>query len=179
MDDQAGGKAGLVQATAATGFAARPRAVRADTAIGLPPGPEAGVFAQTVVLHRDPLGVLRRAQARHGDVFTLRLLTVRPLVIVSDPGLTSLLLEADPAKAHAGEARRRVLPFASPRSIFGADEAQHRAARHRVADVFTPEAMEGRRPRMAEIATRHVGSWPRGRPFRLLSRMRAVTDEIF
>jgi hypothetical protein len=41
------------------------------------------VLAQTVALHRDPLGTLRRAQARFGDIFTLRLTTVRPLVVVA------------------------------------------------------------------------------------------------
>jgi cytochrome P450 len=32
---------------------------------------------------------------------------------------------------------------------------------------------------MARIAERHASSWPRGRPFRLLSRLRSLADEIF
>jgi cytochrome P450 len=32
---------------------------------------------------------------------------------------------------------------------------------------------------MREIAARHAESWPTGRPFRLLERMREITDEIF
>jgi hypothetical protein len=51
----------------------------------LPNGPSARVLAQTFALHRDPLGTLRRAQARFGDVFTLRLTTVRPVVVVANP----------------------------------------------------------------------------------------------
>src|SRR3954469_8778933 len=82
----------------------------------LPDGPRAGVLAQTVALHRDPLGMLRRARARFGDVFTLRLTTVRPVVVVADPVEVEALLRADPEHAHAGEARREMLPMASPRS---------------------------------------------------------------
>jgi hypothetical protein len=60
--------------------------------------------------------VLRRARARHGDVFTLRLATVRLLVVVARVDEVEVLLTADPHAAHAGEARRRILPLASPTS---------------------------------------------------------------
>jgi cytochrome P450 family 135 len=48
-----------------------------------------------------------------------------------------------------------------------------------VAALFAPEAVAHRRPAMAAVAARHVDAWPRGRPFHLLARMRAVVDEIF
>src|SRR5947209_3049668 len=32
---------------------------------------------------------------------------------------------------------------------------------------------------ITRIAERHVEDWPRGRPFRLLARMRLLADEIF
>ena len=70
----------------------------------LPPGPELPALAQAVAYHRDPLGVLLRARARYGPEFTLRV--TKPIVFVSDPALR--------ADANAGEARRTVLPLASP-----------------------------------------------------------------
>jgi cytochrome P450 family 135 len=145
----------------------------------LPPGPDAGVLAQTLAFHRKPLAFLRRAQERYGDVFTVRLLTVRPLLVIAHPAAVEKLLGADPESAHAGEGRRRVLPFASPRSIFGADAERHRAARGRVARAMSEEAMSHRRPEIARIASRHASEWPRDRPFRLLPRLRTLTDEIF
>jgi cytochrome P450 len=145
----------------------------------LPDGPRAGVLAQTVALHRDPLGTLRRARARYGDVFTLRLTTVRPLVVVASPAEVEPLLSADPQRARAGEARREMLPMASPRSIFGSDGAHHDAARRRVAGLFAPEAVAQRADPIAACAAEHVAGWPRGRPFRLLPRLRALVDEVF
>jgi cytochrome P450 family 135 len=145
----------------------------------LPDGPAVGPLLQTVALHRDPLGVLRRAAARHGDVFTLRLATVRPIVVVARPDEVEPLLAADPRGARAGEARRRMLPVASPRSIFGSDGERHRVARARLAALFAPEAIQARRAEMADIAVQHVSTWPRSRPMRLLPRLRALVDAIF
>jgi cytochrome P450 len=122
---------------------------------------------------------LRARQLEFGDVFTIRLLTARPVVVAAAPESVDELLEADPASAHAGEARRGVLPFASPRSVFGGDEEAHRAASSRVEPSLSAEAIGGQLEEMVAIASRHAAQLPRGRPFRLLTRMRAVTDEIF
>jgi len=145
----------------------------------LPPRHRGGVLSQTVHFHRDPLGFLRAAQAELGDVFTIRLLTVRPLAIVADPEAAATLLDSDYGTGRAGEARRALLPFAAARSVFGADGGAHAAARARIAPAFAPEAMAGRRRAIAEIASRHASRWSTQRPFRLLEAMREITDEVF
>jgi cytochrome P450 family 135 len=145
----------------------------------LPPGPSADRLTQGTLFHRDPLGFLRRNREQFGDVFTIHLAVSGPMVVFASPAAMPQLLDSDPERAHAGEARRRILGMVSPRSVLGADDARHRTARGRVAGVFTPEAMDGRRDAMARIAEMHVAQWPRGRPFRLLPRMRALADEVF
>jgi cytochrome P450 family 135 len=99
--------------------------------------------------------------------------------VVAEPEAVEALLGADPQRAHAGEARRAVLPFASPRSVFGGDADRHRAARARIAPAFAPAAIDPRREAIAALAERHAAQWPTGRPFRLLSRVRTLCDEIF
>jgi cytochrome P450 len=144
-----------------------------------PPGPDSNVFAQTVAFHRDPLEFLRRQWKRFGDVFQIRLLTARPTFVVTEPQAVKDLLGADPERAQAGEGRRAVLPFAASRSVFGGDAEAHRAARARIAPAFSPEVIDSRRDGIAAIAARHAAAWPTGRPFRLLSRVRALCDEVF
>src|SRR4051812_13712066 len=144
-----------------------------------PPGPDANVLTQTVAFQRDPLEFLRRQQEEFGDVFRIRLLTARPTFVVADPEAVESLLDSDSERAHAGEARRAVLPFASPSSVFGGDGEAHRSARARIAPAFAPEAIDSRREAIAAIAERHAAEWPLGRPFRLLSRLRTLCDEIF
>jgi cytochrome P450 len=96
-------------------------------------------------------------------------------VIVPDAALAAGLPESDPHGSHAGQARRAVLPMASPRSVFGGDEAAHDAAHAAQVGWFA----DPDRDAIAAIAREHVARWPRGRPFRLLPRMRALADAIF
>ncbi|HEV7528151.1 MAG TPA: cytochrome P450 [Solirubrobacteraceae bacterium] len=145
----------------------------------LPPGPAHGRLAGTVAFHRNPLAALRSAQAQFGDVFTLRLATTGPVVVACAPADVARLLDADPESAGAGAARRGMLPQASPLSVFGADGAEHRQARERIAPAFAAEALRGRAAEIAQIASRHVERWPDRRPFRLLPRMRLLADEVF
>src|SRR5215204_3327983 len=137
----------------------------------LPPGPDAGRLAQTVMLTRNPLGVLRAWRARFGPVFTIRT-TNGPMVVVGAAEELVRVAELDPGSAHAGEARRRVLPQASPRSVFGGDGEAHGAASARVHDALTPPAVARLEPDITAIAQRHAASWPSGRPFRLRVRLR-------
>ncbi len=145
----------------------------------LPPGPALPATAQTLLLHRDPLGVLLRSRARHGPVFTLRLAMKGPMVVVAAPEALEPLLDADAATAHAGEARRMILPLASPRSPFGADGEEHRAIRGVMEPAFSPQRIAASEAAIAAIAAGHVARWPTGRPFRLLPRMRGVATDVF
>src|SRR3954451_2168093 len=145
----------------------------------LPPGPSVGALTQGTLFHRDPLGVLRRCQLRYGDVFTLRLPTARQMVIVADPSAVGAIAGADPIVATTGAGRRRILGMASPRSVLGADQEQHRIARLAVASALTPQALEPHAADLAELASRHAARWPRGRPFRLLPRMKTLADDVF
>ena len=124
--------------------------------------------------------MLRGLQAQFGDVFTIRLATARPLVVVADPDAVAALADSDPVAAHAGEARRRIAPMASTRGAFGGDGEQHRAARRRIADGLRPDALRLGSESMARFAEKHADAWPRGgEAFRLLDRMRQLVDDVF
>lgn len=145
----------------------------------LPPGPDAPAVVQTVRLSRDPIGTLAAARRRYGDVFTLRLTRVGPLVVVAAPDAVGPLLEADPAGAAAGTARRRLLAVLPPASVLGADGAEHRTARARLAPAFAVPRLERLTARFAAVAGAHAARWPVGRPFALLPRVRALALDVF
>jgi hypothetical protein len=145
----------------------------------LPNGPEIGRLAGTISFHRDPLGFLRRCQQDFGDVFTIRLTTVGPVVAICDPSSVVGLADSDPGHTRAGEARRAVLPMASPLSVFGGDGAEHDGARERIAAAFSPGAIDASAGAIATIIMRHIDRWPRSRPTRLLPLMRRLADEVF
>ncbi len=148
-----------------------------------PPGPTLPALVQTVAYHRDPLGVLRRARARYGPVFTLRV--PDPVVFVADPQAVGPLVDA----GRAGSARRTILPLTSPHSLFGADDGEHRMLRRRVRAEVRHDRWRGDRGDRARahrhLAARHAvpavaadaepldrGVRPRDPRARLLGRVR-------
>jgi cytochrome P450 len=151
---------------------------RPQGGLRLPPGPDQGRLAQTVMLASDPLRLLRLLRSRFGPVFTVRS-TNGPLVVIGSADALSTVTDLDPGGAHAGEARRRVLPQASPLSVFGGDGDAHRDASARVHDALTPAAISALEPGIAEIARRHAASWPARRPFQLRVALRDVADEVW
>jgi cytochrome P450 len=86
---------------------------------------------------------------------------------------------ADPVVATTGAGRRRVLGIASPQSVLGADQDRHRVARQTVAPAFTPQALDPHRDAISRLAGDHARRWPRGRPFRLLPRVKTLADDVF
>ena len=141
----------------------------------LPPGPQTGRLTQAVAFHRDPLGFLSDCRERFGDLFMIHMAVTGPMMVVADPGAIDAIVGAP----DGGAARRRILGMVSPRSILGADGAQHGQARGRIEGAFTDQALAPLAGAMTEIADRHAATWPARRPFRLLPRMRALLDEIF
>jgi cytochrome P450 family 135 len=132
-------------------------------------------LVQGLAFHRHPLAFLRERQRRCGDRFEIRLAVAGPMRVVADPQAIDELIQDD----RGGEARRQILGMVSEASVLGADPPHHAEARGRLEPPFAAEAVARLGEAMEEIADRHAASWPRGRPFRLLPRMRALLDEVF
>jgi cytochrome P450 len=111
-------------------------------------------------------------------VFTLRFPYKAPLVFVAAADALDELLQGDPQRAHAGAARRAILPQASTVSPFGGDAAAHQASRARMWPGFSSDRIAVIEPQIAELAAEHVRRWPVGRPFQLLEAMRQLCTEI-
>jgi cytochrome P450 family 135 len=131
-----------------------------------------------VIVARDPLRTLQRLCSRFGPVFTLRT-TNGPMVVVGAAEELARVVELDPGAGHAGAARRRVLPQAAKRSVFGGDAEAYRAASGRISGALAPAAISELEAGIVSIAERHAASWPGGRPFRLRVRLRDVADEVW
>lgn len=156
-----------------------PTARPGGAAPAVPPGPGLPAALQTVLWHRRPEPWMARLRERYGDLVTVRTAVAGTAVAVLDPGEARRLAESDPEHAHTGEGRRTVLGMVSPRSVLGGDGAVHRDARAAVASAFSAERLDRLGPEVARITAAHVRTWPRGRPVRLLPRLRAVTDHVF
>ena len=145
----------------------------------LPPGPSTPPAIQTVEWIARPTAFLRRAQARHGEPFTLRLAwTDGPMVLTSDPAEIKRIYAAPPAVLHAGESSAFLEPFAGPRSILVLDGDEHMRERRRMLPPFHGDELRRWRETMAAVAEEELDRWTPGRPLRALAPMQAIALEV-
>jgi cytochrome P450 len=145
----------------------------------LPPGPSAPAALQTYEWIARPTTLMRRAQARYGEPFTLRLAwSDAPMVFTSDPAEIKRVYAAPPDQLRAGASSAFLEPFAGPRSILVLDGAEHLRERRLMLPPFHGEALARWRETMARVAEEELAGWEPGRPLHALERMQAVALEV-
>jgi cytochrome P450 len=145
----------------------------------LPPGPASPAALQTYEWIARPTALLRRAQARYGEPFTIRTLWAdAPMVLVSDPEDVRRVFTAEPGVLRGGESSSILEPFAGPSSILLLDGAEHLRQRRLMLPPFHGERVQAYRRVVAELAEREVASWPPGVAFAALGRMQALTLDV-
>ena len=145
----------------------------------LPPGPKAPSALQTVEWIVRPTALLRRAQARYGEPFTIRTAwSDAPLVLTSDPAEIKRVYAAPPDVLQGGEAAGFLEPFAGRNSILILHGPEHARQRKLVMPPFHGEALKRWTDTMAEVAHEELDTWPLGTPLKTLPRMRALTLEV-
>jgi cytochrome P450 family 135 len=145
----------------------------------LPPGPSAPTALQTCEWVARPTTLMRRAQARYGEPFTLRLAwSDAPMVFTSDPNEIKRVYAAPPEELRAGASSTFLEPFAGPRSILVLDGEEHLKERKLMLPPFHGEQLQRWRETMASVAEEELASWAPGKPVRTLERMQAVALDI-
>ncbi len=144
----------------------------------LPPGPRgpSALVAMRFLL-RGPQ-FLESCRDRYGDVFTIRLNTGRTVVIAGDPAIAKEAFQGSPDDLHAGAGNVVLKPILGARSVLLLDGAEHLRQRRLMLPAFHGERMRAYGETMTEVAERHVGRWPVGRPFAVHPTMQAITLEI-
>ena len=145
----------------------------------LPPGPREPAALQTVEWIVRPTALLRRAQARFGEPFTLRTAwSDAPLVLVSDPAEIKRVYAAPPDVLQGGESAAFLEPFAGASSILILHGDEHLRQRRLMLPPFHGEALKRWAATMSEIAHAELDTWEPGRPLNARERMQRLTLEV-
>jgi cytochrome P450 len=145
----------------------------------LPPGPREPRALQTVEWIVRPTALLRRAQARYGEPFTLRTAWMdAPMVLVSDPAEIKRVYAAGPDELQGGQGSAVLEPFAGPRSILILDGEEHLRRRRQMLPPFHGDALRRWTATIAEVAHEELDTWTPNRPLKALPRMQALTLEV-
>jgi len=125
-----------------------------------------------------PQPILDRWRREHGDMFTMRIPSEPPWVMLSDPEAVKTVFRGDPRLLHAGAANEILRPVVGDHSILLLDEATHMKARKLLLPPFHGERMQRHQATMEAAARREVERWPLGETFALHPRMQALTLEV-
>jgi cytochrome P450 family 135 len=145
---------------------------------GLPPGPSLPAPLQTLAWVTRPKPFLRRAQAEHGDQFTIRIFQRDAMVVLADPEHVKQVFTGPADVLRAGEANEVLMPVLGPHSVLLLDGAEHLRQRRLMLPAFHGERMRLYRDAMVEATQREVATWPIGEPVALAPRFQAITLEV-
>ncbi len=145
----------------------------------LPPGPREPAALQTVEWIVRPTALLRRAQARYGEPFTLRTAwSDAPMVLVSDPDEIKRVYGAPGDVLRGGESAGFMEPFTGASSILILHGDEHLRQRRLMLPPFHGEALRRWTGAMAEIAHAELDTWTPGVPLHGRERMQRLTLEV-
>jgi cytochrome P450 family 135 len=165
--------------TAATEQAPLAAAPAAGAHTGLPPGPRAPAFLQTLAWALAPTWVMDGCRRRLGEAFTL---TFSPsgmkLVLISDPEAVKTVFTAPPDVAPSGAGSSPVASVMGPSSVIVLTGPEHMRQRKLLLPPFHGERMREYEDVIVQATRRDMADWPLGRPMRLQERTRAITLEV-
>jgi cytochrome P450 len=143
----------------------------------LPKGPPAHAAIQTFRWMRQPLPFLEECAHRYGDIFTIRLLGFRP-VILSNPEAIKEVFAGNPRVLFAGQANIVLKPFLGQHSLLLLDGDEHLRQRRLILPAFHGERMQAYGRTMMEAAHASIDTWPTGDVFPLHRPMQRITLQI-
>jgi cytochrome P450 len=146
--------------------------------MALPPGPARTTAVQLWRWLWRPLPFLEECRARYGETFLLRIATMPPLVITSNPEHAREVFAANGDDMHAGEVAVALKPFLGARSVIMLDGPEHMRMRKLVLPPFHGERMQAYGRDMIEITHDAVDAWPVGERFAVHRPMQRVTMEV-
>jgi len=144
----------------------------------LPPGPTESAWRQTLRYVRDPVTALERWGDHFGDLFTVRVVGMPPLVFAAAPRELRQIFTASPAQLEAGAANGQLKPIVGSRSILVLDGEEHHRHRRMMLPPFHGERMATYAATMRDATRRAIATWPRNTPFALQPHMVRITLEV-
>lgn len=144
----------------------------------LPPGPSLPASIQTARWVTRPLPFLDRARKRYGDIFTIELLGMGPMVMVAAPDAIKTIFTGSPDVLLAGEGNAPLSPFVGENSLLILDRQPHLRQRRLLLPPFHGERMQGYGRVMRDLANEALDRWPVGTPFSVQPSMQSITLDV-
>jgi len=145
----------------------------------LPPGPRAPAIWQSARFLTAPLDFFQTQVDTYGPTFTIHLMGLPTLVMVTTPADLKSLFTAPGTALHAGEANASAFgPVVGTRTHFVLDEESHLVRRRLLLPPFHGDRMHEYGQTMADVTARAVAAWPRDRVFAIHPELQRITLQV-
>lgn len=125
----------------------------------------------------DPEGFFAAAQRRHGDIFTMRMLAQRWIVLANAADIAKLF--SRPADAlDTGQASHSFRPLIGTSNMLMLDGEDYLRRRRLVLPVFHGQHTTSQQAMIRSLAAEHIKSWPRAEPTAIYQRLSALVLAI-
>jgi cytochrome P450 len=146
--------------------------------MALPPGPERTTPVQLWRWLWRPFPFLEECRARYGETFLLRIATMPPMVILSNPEHVREVFSGNGDDMHAGVVAAALKPFLGERSVIVLDGSDHMRLRKLLMPPFHGERMQAYGRDMIDITHASIDGWSVGEPFAIHRPMQRITMEV-
>jgi len=140
----------------------------------LPLGPNSPDWWQLIKWIQDPLTYQQECAQKYGEVFTLRMKTFPPFVIISSPLGVKEIFTQDPNNFDVGRSNYRVIALVGDNSLFLYDGERHQRERKLLMPAFHGNALHSYAESICEIAISTADQWQEGQEI----IARKITQEI-
>lgn len=125
-----------------------------------------------------PFPFLEECRARYGESFLLRIATMPPMVILTNPEHVREVFAANGDDMHAGKIATALKPFLGARSVILLDGPEHMRMRKLMLPPFHGERMQAYGDDMVAITHDSIDAWPVGDAFAIHRPMQRITMEV-
>ena len=135
------------------------------------------VLWETLRYTLDPEGYFAAAHRRYGDVFTMRVIGQR-WVVIAHPDAVKEVFSHGPTEVNSGEPNDALRPVLGARNLLLLDGEEHLHRRRMVLPPFHGERMRAYEELIRKAILEDIAGWPIGEPVAALPRMQALTFSV-
>ncbi len=145
---------------------------------GLPPGPGASMADQSAAFTHRPYALFDDCKARFGSEFTLRMVGLPPMVVVSDAQLVAeVMRHPEIYVGGAGNRATSVHVALGEHFLLALDGAEHEALQRQLLDIMSVTRAYGM-PQVRELTLRRIDRWPTATRIELAHEMQMLALDI-
>lgn len=143
-----------------------------------PPGPRLPGPVQTAIFTWWRQAWAERLREKYGDVVALKVFPWGRVVLVNDADHIAAMFASPTERFRSGEGNRILAPVFGKHGLLTCDGEEHRRLRKLMTPMFGKAAVRGYQDAVRELTECDVETWPVGRPFKSLERIRELSLDI-